>query len=105
MVDLQHIGLAHLVQHHIDPQNMEAHIPHFVLGLAEAVLVSHEGMPQNQRLYNCLMQFPLYFIQIKPTLLYQFEDRCEGSLVAHIHALAARVEYELGVLLVYRVVG
>ena len=45
VVDFQDIRLAHFIKHYIDAQYVEAHVPHFVLGLAEAILMGNKWMP------------------------------------------------------------
>lgn len=41
MVYLQNIRSAILVKHHVDSQNMEAHVSNLIFRLAEAILMGH----------------------------------------------------------------
>lgn len=43
VVDLDHVGLTLVIDHHIQAQDVEAHVAGVVLRLAELVLVGHQG--------------------------------------------------------------
>lgn len=74
VVDLQHVGVQTLVNHHIDAQDMEAHVAVLVVGLGELVLVADQGLPDHHRLHQHVVQLLLEGAQVEAPPLHVLVD-------------------------------
>jgi len=105
MIDLNYIRLTILIQHHIDPQEMKAHIPILIFRLAKSILMRNQRMTENKGLYYRIMELIFNLFHIVTSFLDEFKDRSQGTLVPYVHSLVAGVVDELWIFLVYCVVS
>ncbi len=105
MVDLQDKRLAVFIEHDINTQDVEAHIPQLIFWLAKPVLMRHQWMAKEKSLDDGVIQLSLYFIQVITAFLDQFEDGSKGPLMTNVHALVAGVVDEFRVLFIDGVIG
>lgn len=105
VVDLQQDGLSRTIQHDVQTQYVEAHIPGIVLRLAAAILMGHEGQAADDRFYRHVIDLLLQYSNVHSCLLQLLKDTSYRPFVAHSHVIATIVEDEFGVVLVDRVVG